>query len=45
MSTYMKFIWDECWVTYKFSPPYHPETNGLMEKFNKTLKGMIMDLA
>ncbi|KAJ1097981.1 hypothetical protein NDU88_003097 [Pleurodeles waltl] len=41
MSAYMKSIWDACGVTYKFTTPYHPQSNGLVERFNKTLKGMI----
>ncbi|KAJ1167473.1 hypothetical protein NDU88_007864 [Pleurodeles waltl] len=45
MSAYLKAMWEECGVTYKFSTPYHPQTNGLVERFNKTLKGMIMGLS
>ncbi|KAJ1110502.1 hypothetical protein NDU88_007853 [Pleurodeles waltl] len=45
MSAYLKAMWDECGVTYKFTTPYHPQTNGLVERFNKTLKGMIMGLS
>ncbi|KAJ1211568.1 hypothetical protein NDU88_006926 [Pleurodeles waltl] len=41
MSAYMKTLWDECGVTYRFTTPYHPQTNGLVEIFNQTLKGMI----
>ncbi|KAJ1179816.1 hypothetical protein NDU88_005049 [Pleurodeles waltl] len=41
MSAYMKSMWDECGVTYQFTTPYHPQSNGLVERFNKTLKGMI----
>ncbi|KAJ1216118.1 hypothetical protein NDU88_003724 [Pleurodeles waltl] len=37
----MKSLWDACGVTYKFTTPYHPQSNGLVERFNKTLKGMI----
>ncbi|KAJ1159403.1 hypothetical protein NDU88_012069 [Pleurodeles waltl] len=44
MSAYLKDMWKECGVTYKFTTPYHPQTNGLVERFNKTLKGMIMGL-
>ncbi|KAJ1135233.1 hypothetical protein NDU88_001677 [Pleurodeles waltl] len=44
MSAYMKSMWDACGVTYKFTTPYHPQSNGLVERFNKTLKGMITGL-
>ncbi|KAJ1155279.1 hypothetical protein NDU88_008012 [Pleurodeles waltl] len=44
MSAYLKHMWNECGVTYKFTTPYHLQTNGLVERFNKTLKGMIMGL-
>ncbi|KAJ1142020.1 hypothetical protein NDU88_008348 [Pleurodeles waltl] len=44
MSAYLKHMWNECGVNYKFTTPYHPQTNGLVERFNKTLKGMIMGL-
>ncbi|KAJ1106571.1 hypothetical protein NDU88_003972 [Pleurodeles waltl] len=37
-------MWKECGVTYKFTTPYHPQRNGLVERFKKTLKGMIMGL-
>ncbi|KAJ1174993.1 hypothetical protein NDU88_000284 [Pleurodeles waltl] len=40
MSAYMKTLWDECGLTYRFTTPY-PQTNGLVERFNQTLKGMI----
>ncbi|KAJ1084485.1 hypothetical protein NDU88_004632 [Pleurodeles waltl] len=44
MSAYLKAMWKECGVTYKFTTPYHPQTNELVERFNKTPKGMIMGL-
>ncbi|KAJ1111742.1 hypothetical protein NDU88_000017 [Pleurodeles waltl] len=44
MSAYLKSMWKECGVTYKFTTPYHPQISGLVEKFNKTLKGMTMGL-
>ncbi|KAJ1084630.1 hypothetical protein NDU88_004776 [Pleurodeles waltl] len=37
-------MWDECGVTYRFTTPYHPQSNRLVERFNKTLKGMITGL-
>ncbi|KAJ1172354.1 hypothetical protein NDU88_004201 [Pleurodeles waltl] len=45
ISTYMKSLWKECGVTYKFITPYHSQSNGLVERFNRTLKGMIMGLS
>ncbi|KAJ1107728.1 hypothetical protein NDU88_005117 [Pleurodeles waltl] len=44
-STYMKSLWKVCGVTYKFTTPYHPQSNGLVERFNRTLKGMIQGLS
>lgn len=44
MSAYMQSMWKECGVTYKSSIPYHPQTIGVVERFNKTLKGMIISL-
>ncbi|KAJ1152334.1 hypothetical protein NDU88_005109 [Pleurodeles waltl] len=44
MSAYLKAMWKECGVTYKFTIPYHPQNNGLVERFNKNLKGIIMGL-
>ncbi|KAJ1171952.1 hypothetical protein NDU88_003809 [Pleurodeles waltl] len=41
MSAYLKHMWNECGVTYKFTTPYHPQTTGLVERFNKKLKGTI----
>ncbi|XP_072030629.1 uncharacterized protein [Amphiura filiformis] len=31
-------------ITHLFSTPYHPETNGLVERFNGTLKSMLKTL-
>ena len=44
MSAYLKAMWDECSVTYTFTTSYHPQTSGLVQRFNKTMKGMIMGL-
>ena len=44
MSGYLKAMWKECGGTYMFSIPYHPQGNGLVDRFNKTMKGMIMGL-
>ncbi|KAJ1206276.1 hypothetical protein NDU88_001685 [Pleurodeles waltl] len=45
ISTYMKSLWKVCGVTYKFTTLYHPQSNGLVETFNRTLKGMIQGLS
>ncbi|KAJ1084147.1 hypothetical protein NDU88_004300 [Pleurodeles waltl] len=37
-------MWDECGVNYRFTTPYHPQTNGLVGRFNKTLKALITGL-
>ena len=39
MSAYLMFVGEECGVTCKFSTPYHLQTNVLVERFNKILKG------
>ncbi|KAJ1100534.1 hypothetical protein NDU88_005616 [Pleurodeles waltl] len=44
-STYMKSLWKECGVAYKFTTPYHPKGNSLVEIFNHTLKVMIVGLS
>ncbi|KAJ1091555.1 hypothetical protein NDU88_004674 [Pleurodeles waltl] len=44
MSANKKSMWDACEVTYKFTTRYYPQSHGLVERFKKTLKGMITGL-
>ena len=34
----MRELWELSGVTYNFSTTYHPQTNGLVEGFNKALE-------
>lgn len=34
-------LWQSCGIKPLFSSPYHPQTNGLCERFNGTLKQML----
>ncbi|KYO18853.1 hypothetical protein Y1Q_0009260 [Alligator mississippiensis] len=38
----MKCLWECCGVKHLKTTAYHPQTNGLIERFNGTLKGMLM---
>ncbi|KAJ1117511.1 hypothetical protein NDU88_005710 [Pleurodeles waltl] len=38
ISMYMKSLWKESGVTYKFTTPCNPQSNGLVERFNRTFK-------
>ncbi|KYO47571.1 hypothetical protein Y1Q_0019684 [Alligator mississippiensis] len=37
----MKCLWECCGVKHLKTTAYHPQTNGLIERFNGTLKGML----
>jgi hypothetical protein len=37
----MKNIVEKYNIDHRFSTPYHPQTNGLVERFNRTLKEML----
>ncbi|KYO25207.1 hypothetical protein Y1Q_0001821 [Alligator mississippiensis] len=37
----MKCLWEYCGVKHLKNTAYHPQTNGLIERFNGTLKGML----
>ncbi|KYO24745.1 hypothetical protein Y1Q_0011381 [Alligator mississippiensis] len=37
----MKCLWDCCGVKHLKTTAYHPQTNGLIKRFNGTLKGML----
>eukprot|EP00079_Xenopus_tropicalis_P020074 XP_012810580.1 PREDICTED: uncharacterized protein LOC105945996 [Xenopus tropicalis] len=41
MSQLLQCLWQRCGVTSLRSSPYHPQTNGLCERFNGTLKNML----
>ncbi|XP_041435978.1 uncharacterized protein LOC121399407 [Xenopus laevis] len=41
MSQLLQCLWQRCGVTSLRSTPYHPQTNGLCERFNGTLKNML----
>lgn len=45
MPGYLEAMWKECGRNYKFTTPSCPHCNGLVKRFNKTLKGMIMGLS
>ncbi|XP_040182571.1 uncharacterized protein LOC120915831 [Rana temporaria] len=40
-ATVTQQLWQSCGVKPLFSSPYHPQTNGLCERFNGTLKQML----
>ncbi|XP_065438558.1 uncharacterized protein LOC135981218 [Chrysemys picta bellii] len=41
MSVVFKQLWELCGVKHLKAAPYHPQTNGLVERFNGTLKSML----
>ncbi|XP_059570175.1 uncharacterized protein LOC132243804 [Alligator mississippiensis] len=41
MAEVMECLWDCCGVQHLKTTAYHPQTNGLVERFNGTLKGML----
>ena len=44
MSQTLKEMWKLLEVRPVYTAVYHPHTNGLFERFNKTLKGMLRKL-
>ena len=44
MSQMLKEMWQLLGVKPLHTAVYHPQTNGLVERFNKTLKGMLRKL-
>lgn len=45
MSEVMQTMWDQLGVRHVYTSVYHPQCNGLMERFNKTLKAMLRKFA
>nr|AHN53418.1 pol polyprotein [Nuttalliella namaqua] len=41
LSELLKEVLAACSVTHRFTSPYHPQTNGLTERFNHTLADML----
>uniref|UniRef100_K7EXE6 Gypsy retrotransposon integrase-like protein 1 n=1 Tax=Pelodiscus sinensis TaxID=13735 RepID=K7EXE6_PELSI len=41
MSVVFRQLWELCGVKHLKAAPYHPQTNGLVERFNGTLKSML----
>ncbi|KAG6924942.1 hypothetical protein G0U57_016049, partial [Chelydra serpentina] len=41
MSVVYKQLWELCGAKHLKAAPYHPQTNGLVERFNGTLKSML----
>ncbi|XP_074928188.1 uncharacterized protein LOC142047712 [Chelonoidis abingdonii] len=41
MSTLLRSLWQKCGVQHNWASAYHPQSNGLVERFNGTLKMML----
>ncbi|XP_065438320.1 uncharacterized protein LOC135981052 [Chrysemys picta bellii] len=41
MSALLRCLWERCGVRHNWASAYHPQSNGLVERFNGTLKMML----
>ncbi|CAM4327748.1 unnamed protein product, partial [Lepidochelys olivacea] len=41
MSALLRCLWEKCGVRHNWASAYHPQSNGLVERFNGTLKMML----
>ncbi|CAM5129251.1 unnamed protein product [Natator depressus] len=41
MSALLRCLWEKCGVRHDWASAYHPQSNGLVERFNGTLKMML----
>ncbi|CAM5159789.1 unnamed protein product [Eretmochelys imbricata] len=41
MSALLRCLWEKCGVQHNWASAYHPQSNGLVERFNGTLKMML----
>ncbi|KAG6930496.1 hypothetical protein G0U57_003644, partial [Chelydra serpentina] len=41
MSALLRCLWEKCGVRHSWASAYHPQSNGLVERFNGTLKMML----
>ncbi|CAM4682003.1 unnamed protein product [Caretta caretta] len=41
MSALLRCFWEKCGVRHNWASAYHPQSNGLVERFNGTLKMML----